>query len=153
MQNTFSQSGNDSKWFLKKSFFKIGMWHSRPPRDPPPFMANAILNFHFDFLTPSLSGSLHNKIPTKIQPWQKLNILGWLNTVWGDWRDQTVDCVPPLFPSVCGAGGPWGPMIETQRLKSLNAIFEKYHRRWRFLIMYFRLESYWTLAWDDDGNN
>ena len=27
MQNTFSQSGNDSKWFLKKSFFKIGMWH------------------------------------------------------------------------------------------------------------------------------
>ena len=55
MQNTFSQSGNDSKWFLKKSFFKIGMWHSRPPRDPPPFMANAILNFHFDFLTPSLN--------------------------------------------------------------------------------------------------
>ena len=31
------------------------MWHSRPPRDPPPFMANAILNFHFDFLHPSLS--------------------------------------------------------------------------------------------------
>ena len=56
MQNTFSQSGNDSKWFLKKSFFKIGIWHSRPPRDPPPFMANAILNFHFDFLTPSLRG-------------------------------------------------------------------------------------------------
>ena len=51
---TFSQAGNDSKWFLKKSFFKIGMWHSRPPRDPPPLMANAILNFHFDFLTPSL---------------------------------------------------------------------------------------------------
>ena len=31
------------------------MWHSRPPRDPPPFMANAILNFHFDFLHPSLN--------------------------------------------------------------------------------------------------
>ena len=32
------------------------MWHSRPPRDPPPpFMANAILNFHFDYLTPSLN--------------------------------------------------------------------------------------------------
>ena len=30
------------------------MWHSRPPRDPPPFLANAILNFHFDFLHPSL---------------------------------------------------------------------------------------------------
>ena len=36
MQNTFSQSGNDSKWFSKKSYFRIGMWHSRPPRDPPP---------------------------------------------------------------------------------------------------------------------
>ena len=55
MQNTFSQSGNDSKWFLKKSFFKIGKWHSRPPRDPPPFMANAILNFHFDYWHPSLT--------------------------------------------------------------------------------------------------
>ena len=31
------------------------MWHSRPPRDPPPFMANAILNFHFDYLNPSLT--------------------------------------------------------------------------------------------------
>ena len=51
----FSQSGNDSKWFLKKSFFKIGMWHSRPPRDPPPpFMGNTILNFHFDYWHPSL---------------------------------------------------------------------------------------------------
>ena len=25
-----------------------------PSRPPPPFMANAILNFHFDFLHPSL---------------------------------------------------------------------------------------------------
>ena len=31
------------------------MWHSRPPRDPSPFMANTILNFHFDFWHPSLS--------------------------------------------------------------------------------------------------
>ena len=30
------------------------MWHSRPPRAPPPFMANTILNFHFDYLIPSL---------------------------------------------------------------------------------------------------
>ena len=28
---------------------------SRPP--PPPFMANAILNFHFDYLTPSLNNT------------------------------------------------------------------------------------------------
>ena len=26
-----------------------------PSRSPPPFMANAILNFHFDYLTPSLT--------------------------------------------------------------------------------------------------
>ena len=31
------------------------MWHSRPVSTPPPFMANAILNFHFDFLNPSLT--------------------------------------------------------------------------------------------------
>ena len=30
------------------------MWHSRPPRAPPPFMANTILNFHFDYLITSL---------------------------------------------------------------------------------------------------
>ena len=41
--------------FSKKSFFKIGMWHSRPLETPPPFMANAILNFHFDFPHPSLT--------------------------------------------------------------------------------------------------
>ena len=28
--------------------------------DPPPFMANAILNFHFDFLNPSLSQSVYD---------------------------------------------------------------------------------------------
>ena len=55
MQNTFSQSGNDSKWFSKKSFFRIGMWHSRLPRDPPTLHGKTILNFHFDYLTPSLS--------------------------------------------------------------------------------------------------
>ena len=30
------------------------MWHSRPPPDPPPFIANAILNFHFDYPHTSL---------------------------------------------------------------------------------------------------
>ena len=40
--------------FQKKTFFRIGMWHSRPPRDPPPFMAKTILNFHLDYLKASL---------------------------------------------------------------------------------------------------
>ena len=31
------------------------MWHSRPVSTTPPFMANAILNFHFDFPHPSLT--------------------------------------------------------------------------------------------------
>ena len=52
MQNTFSQSGNDSKWFLKKSFFKIGMWHSRPPRDPPPLHGKCHLKFPFWLFEP-----------------------------------------------------------------------------------------------------
>ena len=55
MQNTFLQSGNDAKWFSKKSFFRIGMWHSRLPRDPPTLHGKTILNFHFDYLKPSLS--------------------------------------------------------------------------------------------------
>ena len=36
------------------------MWHSRPPRDPPPFMANAILNFHFDYPHTSLTDRFEN---------------------------------------------------------------------------------------------
>ena len=43
----FWQSGIDSKWFLKKSFFKIGMWHSRPPRDPPSLHGKCHLKFPF----------------------------------------------------------------------------------------------------------
>ena len=53
MQNTFSQSGNYSKWFSKISFFRIGMWNLRPPT----FMAKNILNFHFDYLKASLMWS------------------------------------------------------------------------------------------------
>ena len=55
MQNTFSQSGNDSKWFLTKIIFQNRYVALETPRDPPPFMANAILNFHFDFPHPSLT--------------------------------------------------------------------------------------------------
>ena len=38
--------------FKKNHFFRIGMWHSRPP---PPFMAKAILKFHIDYLKASLT--------------------------------------------------------------------------------------------------
>ena len=55
MQNTFSQSGNDSKWFLTKIIFQNRYVALVCGLDPPPFMANAILNFHFDYLNPSLS--------------------------------------------------------------------------------------------------
>ena len=60
MQNTFSQSGNDSKWFLKKIIFQNSLMANETPSRPPPFMANAILNFHFDFPHPSLRHVLHD---------------------------------------------------------------------------------------------
>ena len=43
-----------SKGGLQKllSGFFLLRGHSRPPRDPPPFMAKTILNFHFDYWTP-----------------------------------------------------------------------------------------------------
>ena len=44
---------------FKKIFFQnryvVLETPSRPPRDPLPFMANTILNFHFDYLHPSLT--------------------------------------------------------------------------------------------------
>ena len=43
------------------------MWHLRPPRDPPPFMANAILNFHFDYWHPSLMSKPDFRISANIQ--------------------------------------------------------------------------------------
>ena len=36
MQNTFSQSGNDSKWFKKNHFQKRYVALETPPRPPPP---------------------------------------------------------------------------------------------------------------------
>ena len=36
---------------FKKSFFRIGMWNSRPP----PSWKTTILNFHFDYLNTALS--------------------------------------------------------------------------------------------------
>ena len=63
MQNTFSQSGNDSKWFLRKIIFQNRYVALETPSEPPsPFMANTILNFHFDYLNPFLSGSAQVEI-------------------------------------------------------------------------------------------
>ena len=42
---------------FKKIIFKNRYVALETPSRPPPFMANAILNFHFDYLTPSLSWS------------------------------------------------------------------------------------------------
>ena len=66
MQNTFSQSGNDSKWFLKKSFFQN---MNVELETPPTFMEKTILNFHFDYLTPSLTTT---SVPEKRGKGQKL---------------------------------------------------------------------------------
>ena len=92
MQNTFSQSGNDSRWFLKKSFFIIGMWNS----SPPPFMEKTILNFHFDYLNPRLRWSWSMIIGIKvlkidevrvntvrIEPSIKIMTTRWYFLMWG----------------------------------------------------------------------
>ena len=50
-----SQSGNDSKWFLTKIIFQNRYVALETPSRPPPFMAKTILDFHFDYLTTSLS--------------------------------------------------------------------------------------------------
>ena len=51
MQNTFSQSGNDSKWFSKKIIFQNRYVELETP---PPFMEKTILDFDFDYLNPRL---------------------------------------------------------------------------------------------------
>ena len=43
---------------FKKIIFQNSLMANETPSRPPPFMANAILNFHFDFLHPSLSQGL-----------------------------------------------------------------------------------------------
>ena len=47
-------------------FKKINQWHARPPPPAPP-MANAIKNFHFHFLNPSV---MFNALLNCFQSWQ-----------------------------------------------------------------------------------
>ena len=80
------------------------MWHSRPPRDPPPFMANAILNFHFDFLNPSLS-KLDKCEPGMCRQHCRLSIcenwLSWTNT-------ETAAATPPtVMQNLLRASAQW----------------------------------------------
>ena len=70
MQNTFSQSGNDSKWFLKKYFSE----YVNGTQDPPPFMEKSILNFHFDCLHPS---PMHSDVPGYRYDGDKENMNYW----------------------------------------------------------------------------
>ena len=58
------------------------MWYSRPPRDPPPFMAKNILNFHFDYLTPSLM----QVINYFHMQGTKCTVIGWGRTAHEDWQ-------------------------------------------------------------------
>ena len=47
----FSQSGNDSKWLFKKIIFQ----NRYVELETPPLHGKNILNFHFDYLKPSLN--------------------------------------------------------------------------------------------------
>ena len=69
---------------FKKIIFQNSLMANETPSRPPPFMANAILNFHFDFPHPSLS-----------RPWLKLDfletidgVLGWPRALEKDMRWQ-----------------------------------------------------------------
>ena len=47
MQNTFSQSGNDSKWFLTKIIFQNSLMANETPSRPPPLHGKCHLKFPF----------------------------------------------------------------------------------------------------------
>ena len=49
MQNTFSQSGNDSKWFLKQFIFQNSYVALETPSRPPPLHGKCHLKFPFWF--------------------------------------------------------------------------------------------------------
>ena len=52
MQNTFSQSGNDSKWFLTKSIFQNTYVALETPPRPPPLHGKCHLKFPFWLFEP-----------------------------------------------------------------------------------------------------
>ena len=56
MQNTFSQSGNDSKWFLKKIIFQNRYVALETPSRPPPLHGKNHLKFPFWSLEPFPKG-------------------------------------------------------------------------------------------------
>ena len=55
---------------FKKIIFQNSLMANETPSRPPPFMANAILNFHFDYLNTSLT-----KFTKWIKSQEKINIL------------------------------------------------------------------------------
>ena len=78
MQNTFSQSGNDSKWFLTKIIFQNRYMALETPSRPPPLHGKCYLKFPFWFFD---SVPKHNweikAIPSK---WTTPHI--WLQLFW-----------------------------------------------------------------------
>ena len=97
MQNTFSQSGNDSKWFLIKSFFKIGIWHSRPPRDHPPLHGKCHLKFPFWLLAHLPNKSIFESSNNNLYPFYVTGRFHWLGSTSQFW------VYPPLqLPSPAG---------------------------------------------------
>ena len=75
MQNTFSQSGNDSKCFFKKIIFQNRYVALETGLDPPPFMANTILNFHFDYWHPSLTYTADMPAMSNMSPPQEYSFV------------------------------------------------------------------------------
>ena len=83
--------------FKKIIFQNSLMANETPSRPPPPFMANAILNFHFDYRHPSLT---HLHVQEKSEN-GFLKITVFVSRIyptktcqWGDILPQILDCEP-----------------------------------------------------------
>ena len=60
------------------------------PSRPPPFMANAILNFHFDFLKPSLIGSGWNDLFSSLHFFPDNSWCPYYNDLINEWSSQVM---------------------------------------------------------------
>ena len=87
MQNTFSQSGNDSKWFLTKIIFQnryVAL--ETPSRPPPPLHGKCHLKFPFWFFAP---------LPYRLWSY-KLKL----------W------CLDDIHVSICNSSSLWCPILQ-----------------------------------------
>ena len=100
---------------LNGSIFRIGMWNSRPP---PPFMAKTLLNFHFDYLKPSLM-SFSISLNYEGSIFLALLLLGYVSDLrqmlkWEKWTTEWEICQDITLVAQCSN---WWGEGHSQRVK------------------------------------